>query len=351
MSWCCPRCHGALTRDDAELACPRCVARYPVVAGIPDLRIPGPSWIDPAQDRADAEVLAARLAAARGNHSHANDGTASNGGATAASRGEAAAAIRSVFAARPGWTAARVETRTREVLTAPQHLKTQIREWLAPIVAQDGAILDVGCGPGMLLAAAADSGRPLIGIDVSLVWLVAARALIEEYGGTADLAAALGEALPLADGAVGAVVSLDVIEHVDAPDRYLQEIDRALRPSGVLALSTPNRFSLAAEPHVGVWGVGWLPRTWQADYVRWRSGEPYHSVWLRSGRELRHLLAANTHCACRLMAPAVPAHALQHFPPHRRRLARLYNRLAEWRPTQPLLLFVGAFFRVVGVKR
>jgi len=73
-------------------------------------------------------------------------------------------------------------------------------------------------------------------------------------GGDPLLAAAHAEALPLADGAVSGVISLDVIEHVAEPRRYLREIERVLAPGGNTALSTPNRFSLAAEPHVFVWG-------------------------------------------------------------------------------------------------
>ena len=35
-----------------------------------------------------------------------------------------------------------------------------------------------------------------------------------------------------------------------------------------------------------VWGVGWLPRPWQAPYVRWRSGQDYSGTRLLSTREM-----------------------------------------------------------------
>lgn len=329
MLWRCPRCRGSLEPGPTTLACHGCAARYPMIGGIPDLRLPGSSWIDQDADRIAAAELAARTDAS------------------------AADLIRAVFAARRGWTSTRIDSRTREVLTAPRQLQAQLDDWLSPVVSAPGVLLDIGCGPGMLLAAAAGRRERLAGIDVSLVWLVAAKRLIEEHsehGGRADLAAALGEALPLADGSVGALVSLDVIEHVHDPGTYLREIDRVLQDKGVLALSTPNRFSLAAEPHVGVWGVGWLPRRWQKGYVRWRSGQPYESVALLSAGELQRLCATHTRCDCRVMAPAVPAHALAHFPPYRQRLARIYNALVASPLGERLIRRVGAFFRVIGVK-
>lgn len=45
---------------------------------------------------------------------------------------------------------------------------------------------------------------------------------------------------PYADGWFDAVACLDVIEHVLDPRRLLREIQRVLRPGGVLILTTPN---------------------------------------------------------------------------------------------------------------
>src|SRR5205814_6303531 len=117
------------------------------------------------------------------------------------------------------------------------------------------------------------------GVDASLVNLVVARRLLAARGHRARLAAALVERLPVSDASMSAVLALDVVEHLGDAGRFLSEAARVLRPGGRLALSTPNRFSLAAEPHVSVWGVGWLPRRWQPAYVRRRSGIDY--AWVR----------------------------------------------------------------------
>jgi SAM-dependent methyltransferase len=47
-------------------------------------------------------------------------------------------------------------------------------------------------------------------------------------------------------GAVDGIVSLQVLEHLTDADRFLAESARALRPGGVLTLSTPNRLTFPA---------------------------------------------------------------------------------------------------------
>lgn len=148
-----------------------------------------------------------------------------------------------------------------------------------------------------------------------------------------------------------AVISLDVIEHVADRQVFLREIDRVTRVGGRLALATPNRFSLAAEPHVSVWGVGWIPRRWQATFVRWRSGKSYAYTCLLSTWEAARMLRRNTTFSFRILLPEVSEEEIRHFPRYRQALARLYNRLIERSVLRRFFLAVGPFFRVVGVRR
>ena len=55
---------------------------------------------------------------------------------------------------------------------------------------------------------------------------------------------------------------------------------------------TTNRFSIAPEPHVHLWGVGFLPRSWMPAYVRWRRGLAYDKHHLLSIFEVRRFLKA-----------------------------------------------------------
>ena len=325
MIWCCPRCRGELRPESNWLRCHGCDSRWETIDGIPDLRVPGASWIDFEEDLLIARELSSLDCSLPD-------------------------LVRAVYARRVGWDKGRIDRRTREVLEAPAKLKSDVAGWLHPIAEREGVLLDVGCGAGMLIAAMTEQERTVIGIDVSMTWLVVAKRLIGHFGGVPVLAAALGESLPLRDGSVGGLVSLDVIEHVRDPASYLREIDRVVRTDGGIALSTPNRFSLTAEPHVFVWGVGWLPRRWQRAYVHWRSGKDYDDTVLMSSFGLRERIRANTSFRFTLLIPEVPPEALAEFRPAKRVLALLYNRLASVGPLRAIFLLIGPFFRIVGVK-
>lgn len=326
LLWRCPRCRSSLVVSQLEVRCTGCDAAYPTVEGIPDLRVGKDAWIDCEKDGEDARRLA------RDTRDRSLEQV-----------------VRSVFQSQRGRTPEDVDVRTRRVLNAPQRLQSDLAGWLRSSTGA-GMFLDLGCGPGMLLAAAAAQGRLGAGIDVSLVWLVVGKRLIAHHGGNPVLAAGFAESLPLADGAVDGVVSLDVIEHVSDPVPYLLEIDRVTRTGGRLALATPNRFSLAPEPHIGVWGVGWLPRRLQQPYAEWRSGKPYEYTRLLSTRETTRLLRTHTGFQVELLTPPIPQEEIAHAAPGRARLARVYNRMAATPWTRTPLLAIGAFFQVVGEK-
>ena len=326
--WCCPACRGTLaSAPNTRLRCERCSAEFWISGGIPDLRVDRPAWLDIDEDREAAERLD-RDFASRSLEDM----------------------VRAVFAAQPGRSQQQIDLRTRQVLGAPARLATQLDGWLRDVTHTPG-FLDLGCGPGMLLAAAAARGVSGLGIDVSLTWLVVARRMIEQYGGKATLCAAFAESLPLRDGQVPGIVSLDVIEHVADQARYLAEIDRIAADGATIALATPNRFSLAAEPHVHVWGVGWLPTRFQARYVRARSGRAYEFVRLLSVPGLSMLLSRHTRFAGRFVVPQVPDDDIAAMHARRARLARLYNRLADSPLLRWPLLGIGPFFRYTGTAR
>lgn len=324
--WRCPVCRGGLELRQTSLKCEPCGRAFDLIDGIPDFRLTMPSWIDTVEDSATARALVAE-------NMSLNE------------------LVRAVYSRREGWDAARIDRRTREVIEGRQRLHDDLSGWLEPVIA-NGPFLDLGCGGGMLMAAAADlyPGLSVVGIDVSMTWLVVAKRLVTERGGRPFLAAAMAEALPLADESIPAIVSLDVIEHVKQPDAYLAEINRVLAVGGRAAFATPNRFSLSAEPHVFVWGVGWLPRKFQSGYVRWRSGKTYDDTVLMSSFELARRLKDKTQLTFRIIVPTIHPVDITHFAPLKSAIARMFNWISQTTLLRPVFLCIAPFFRVTGVK-
>ena len=99
-------------------------------------------------------------------------------------------------------------------------------------------VLDVGCGPGFLLAEMADEvagvGK-LSGVDSSADMIALARERCGSRSGI-DLQVANALALPFADAAFDVVVSTQVYEYVADIAGALREAARVLRPGGRLLI-------------------------------------------------------------------------------------------------------------------
>ena len=325
MFWKCPECHGELAHSAEAVTCMACDRRYPVVAELPDFRVDKPAWIDFDRDR-DRALLIDEMIRTQGLE----------------------AAIHDVFQTSRGFDAAKCRFRTRQVLAGADKYDLQLAGWLADVTATP--ILEVGVGPGQLTMALARRGITVHGIDVSMEWLMVAKHWARAQGTEPLLAGAMAEKLPVADASVASFISLDVIEHVGDQDQYTREMARVLRPGGRYALVTPNRYSLSPEPHVGVWGVGYLPRPLQAPWVRAVAGVGYEYTRLLSAGETRRLFARNAAPAPTLTFPPIAAAEIGLFSPFKARLAGLYNTVisaALFRPVAPL---VGAYYQITGRK-
>ena len=111
-----------------------------------------------------------------------------------------------------------------------------------------GRLLDVGAGPGFMVAAARARGWDAAGLDLN-AW--AAAYAHDELG--VDVRQGSLEDARLPDGELDAVSMLDLIEHVDDPRALLAEAARVLRPGGALAILTPD----AGSPVSRALGARW----------------------------------------------------------------------------------------------
>lgn len=112
---------------------------------------------------------------------------------------------------------------------------------------QKNALLDVGCGAGHLLRAAAAAKWRGVGLEVS----PAAAARLRDEGLDVHHGDLLGA--PLEEGTFDVVTLVEVIEHLPDPAGYLDRCLRLLRPGGLLFLTTPNFGSLSRR----VLGARW----------------------------------------------------------------------------------------------
>jgi 2-polyprenyl-3-methyl-5-hydroxy-6-metoxy-1,4-benzoquinol methylase len=81
-------------------------------------------------------------------------------------------------------------------------------------------MIDVGCGGGNWVLAAARQGRSVLGVDLHEARLACARAVMEAEGpnvGTARLVAASGTELPLPDGSTSAILCFNVLTVMGVP--------------------------------------------------------------------------------------------------------------------------------------
>lgn len=102
-------------------------------------------------------------------------------------------------------------------------------------------LLDVACGSGWLLHAAARAGLQTAGLDISPKAVEKARAFVPG----AEVVAGDGEHLPWPDASFDYVTCLGSLEHYLHPDQGVREIARVMKPGGAAAVMLPNSYPFA----------------------------------------------------------------------------------------------------------
>ena len=149
-----------------------CGGHYPTVAGLPDLRLESDRYLDLDAERAKAERLAAIAA-------------------TTDLEGVGPRLLRD----HP-----RRRSAPLRALPGPHPRRRGPRRGAWPTSSSDGPILEVGCGTGGLLVAAARRGLTIEGVDIAARWLVVARRRLDDAGLSAAADGRLRRALPWPDG-------------------------------------------------------------------------------------------------------------------------------------------------------
>jgi SAM-dependent methyltransferase/uncharacterized protein YbaR (Trm112 family) len=328
---CCPHCRADLHQSrQSDLVCRGCARSFPVILGIPDLRVAPDPYIGIEEERAKVEKLAARF----GDFDFSGFVDFYYSITSVVPPKHAAQYKRGLMAAVPraaAWMEEWEENVGGARVAAAPGQPAELLGFKAP-----QALLEVGCGTGPLLVAA--RGCPLtVGVDIALRWLVVAKKRLEEAGVNAPLICACAEALPLRDDCFDRVVADSALEHFRDQRAALREARRVMKSGGALCLATPNRYSVGPDPHTGVWCGSFLPDAWTAGMVRRAGGIPPKRRLL-SASSLRSLLAEAEFSDLRLQLPRIAPGQRQHFSPVMRLALDGYD-LARRLPVSRQLLF------------
>ena len=153
-----------------------------------------------------------------------------------------------------------------------------LRELLARVSA--GSVLDAPCGAGHLANRMSDAGLDVIGFDIDPP---------VEVGKFDFRHADLSATLPMRDGAVENLVSVEGIEHLERPFEFVRECNRVLVEGGLMIMTTPNISSLRSR-----WR--WLLTGFhnKSKYALDETNpNPLHHINMMSYHRLRYILHTN----------------------------------------------------------
>lgn len=242
----CPQCRSALIVAEQEYRCATCVRIFPVISGIPDFRLRPDRYLSFEDERAKARKLS-----------------------DFAATSDFAELVDYYYLITDDVPPALASSFANYVRTAPQRASRVLGAF--GNISGQPSLIDVGCGSGGALVAAAGRFHPLVGVDIGLRWLIIARKRLDEAGTPAMLVCADAEALPFPDRSFTHAIAEDLIEHVRRPDQAIRATAAVLEPGGKLWVSGNNRNWLGPHPAVGIWAAGMMPkrlRSWITRKIR-----------------------------------------------------------------------------------
>jgi ubiquinone/menaquinone biosynthesis C-methylase UbiE/uncharacterized protein YbaR (Trm112 family) len=201
-------------------------------------------------------------------------------------------------------------------------------------------VLEIGSGTGNFLAVA-QRYEQVIGIDIAMRWLHLSRQrFLDKQQAVPPLVCCCAEYLPFPDGIFDLAVCSATLEFTRDANQVLSECARTLRSHGSVYISTVNRYSITQDPYASLWGVGFLPRSWQARYVRWRRNASYENIHLRSLRELRSL-ASRHFTEAEIALPAMDRELLRGLPWRARLQGAVYRRVSRLPFFEPIFKWIA----------
>lgn len=125
--------------------------------------------------------------------------------------------------------------------THPKHLVTQ-KPWFTSHIEKTDTVLDLGSGNGQNAIKAAKVSKKVIGLEINDTLIEIAKATARSKGikNVSFTRANLEEKLKFRNDYFDKIIFLDVLEHIVKRDQILEEIERIIKPRGLLFLAVPN---------------------------------------------------------------------------------------------------------------
>lgn len=131
-----------------------------------------------------------------------------------------------------------------------EKLRRLIFQWLPP---EGSSLLDLGCKTGNITVHYQDKVKEVVGLDKDYTSILLAK---RNFPGLIFLVGRVEE-LPIKTGSFNVLVISEVLQHVTEPQMAINEINRVLKPGGVLILSVPQKGFFYKYLHPGnIKGVG-----------------------------------------------------------------------------------------------
>ena len=153
---------------------------------------------------------------------------------------------------------------------------------------KNSSVLEIGCGSGGTIENLAKRGAKVSGIEIKddLVRLSKMRA--SQFEGCSCIKAD-ADTLPFPDKAFDVCSSMDLIEHLEDPEKHFKEMIRVLKPGGIISISTPNWY-FHLERHTRFRFIHRFPLKWAKAYTRFIQGHKLFSEEYRQRLDSMHTL-------------------------------------------------------------
>lgn len=126
-----------------------------------------------------------------------------------------------------------LEYKTGNLAYLYQH---KIKPVLKKLIKKDDKVLDIGCALGILLSMLERDGYQSFGTDISHFAISEARKKTKAVLQISDV----NQSFPYENNSFSAIFAIDIIEHLNSPFKFAQEVRRVLKKGGLFFIHTPN---------------------------------------------------------------------------------------------------------------